>query len=164
MLILPLFASYLQIIHSGDAKAANATSDTSVAKAANAANAANATSDTEMFSNEYNNIYDKNGDILESNGSDGVKYDIISALYLIMRGYNANYYYRWGVMDHICVALLYIVTLMISLLAAYLSFSCTWKGLVDNIFVRLLFAFVAFLLGPFYLVWYILVNYLGDLC
>ena len=155
MLILPLFASYLQIIHSGDAKATKATSDTSVAKATKA------TSDTEMFSNEYNNIYDKNGDILES---DGVKYDIISALYLIMRGYNANYYYRWGVMDHICVALLYIVTLMISLLAAYLSFSCTWKGLVDNIFVRLLFAFVAFLLGPFYLVWYILVNYLGDLC
>jgi hypothetical protein len=143
MLILPLFASYLQIIHSGDARATKATSD------------------TEMFSNEYNNIYDKNGDILES---DGIKYDIISALYLIMRGYNANYYYRWGVMDHICVALLYIVTLMISLLAAYLSFSCTWKGLVDNIFVRLLFAFVAFLLGPFYLVWYILVNYLGDLC
>ena len=146
MLILPLFASYLQIIHSGDART---TKDAKV------------TSDTEMFSNEYNNIYDKNGDILES---DGVKYDIISALYLIMRGYNANYYYRWGVMDHICVALLYIVTLMISLLAAYLSFSCTWKGLVDNIFVRLLFAFVAFLLGPFYLVWYILVNYLGDLC
>lgn len=155
MLILPLFASYLQIIHSGDAKDARVTKATKT------------TSDTEMFSNEYNNIYDKNGDILESdgsNGSNGVKYDIISALYLIMRGYNANYYYRWGVMDHICVALLYIVTLMISLLAAYLSFSCTWKGLVDNIFVRLLFAFVAFLLGPFYLVWYILVNYLGDLC
>jgi hypothetical protein len=149
MLILPLFASYLQIVDSGDARDARDASGMS---------------STERFSNEYNNLYDKNGDIIESNGSDGVKYDIISALYLIMRGYNANYYYRWTVMDNVCIVLLYIVTFMISALAAYLSFSCTWKGLVDNIFVRLLFAFVAFLLGPFYLIWYILVNYLGNLC
>jgi hypothetical protein len=146
MLILPLFASYLQIVDSGDARDASGMSS------------------TERFSNEYNNLYDKNGDIIDSNGNDGVKYDIISALYLIMRGYNANYYYRWTVMDNVCIVLLYIVTFMISALAAYLSFSCTWKGLVDNIFVRLLFAFVAFLLGPFYLIWYILVNYLGNLC
>ena len=152
MLILHLFASYLQIVDSGVARDARGTSGTS---------------GTEGFNNEYNNLYDKNGDIIEgngSNGSDGVKYDIISAMYLIMRGYNANYYYKWTVMDNVCIVLLYIVTFMISALAAYLSFSCTWKGLVDNIFVRLLFAFVAFLLGPFYLVWYILVNYLGNLC
>jgi len=149
MLILPLFASYLQIVDSGGARDARDASGMS---------------GTERFSNEYNNLYDKNGDIIDSNGNDGVKYDIISALYLIMRGYNANYYYRWTVMDNVCIVLLYIVTFMISALAAYLSFSCTWKGLVDNIFVRLLFAFVAFLLGPFYLIWYILVNYLGNLC
>ena len=149
MLILPLFASYLQIVDSGDARDARDASGMS---------------STERFSNEYNNLYDKNVDIIDSNGNDGVKYDIISALYLIMRGYNANYYYRWTVMDNVCIVLLYIVTFMISALAAYLSFSCTWKGLVDNIFVRLLFAFVAFLLGPFYLIWYILVNYLGNLC
>jgi hypothetical protein len=141
MLILPLFASYLQIIQSGDA------SDASDA--------------TERFSNGYNNLYDKNGELIET---EGVKYDIISALYLIMRGYNANYYYRWTVMDNVCIVLLYIVTFLISALAAYLSFSCTWKGLVDNILVRLLFALVAFLLGPFYLIWYLLVNYLGNLC
>jgi hypothetical protein len=146
MLILPLFASYLQIVHSGNASDA---SDASFP------------SDTERFSNGYNNLYDKNGELIET---EGVKYDIISAMYLIMRGYNANYYYRWTVMDNVCIVLLYIVTFLISALAAYLSFSCTWKGLVDNILVRLLFALVAFLLGPFYLIWYLLVNYLGNLC
>jgi len=144
MLILPLFASYLQIIQSGNASIASDASDA-----------------TERFSNGYNNLYDKNGELIET---EGVKYDIISAMYLIMRGYNANYYYRWTVMDNVCIVLLYIVTFLISALAAYLSFSCTWKGLVDNILVRLLFALVAFLLGPFYLIWYLLVNYLGNLC
>ena len=115
----------------------------------------------EGFNTGYNNIYDKNGNIIET---DVLQYDIISAIYLIMRGYNANYYYRWGVMDNIVIVLLYILTLLISLYAAYLSFSCTWKGLIDNIIIRLLFAFVAFMFGPFYLIWYFLVNYLGKLC
>ena len=127
--------------------------------AANATNARNAS--YEGFNTGYNNIYDKNGNIIET---DVLQYDIISAIYLIMRGYNANYYYRWGVMDNIVIVLLYILTLLISLYAAYLSFSCTWKGLVDNIIIRLLFAFVAFMFGPFYLIWYFLVNYLGKLC
>lgn len=135
MLIIPLFA------------AANATTATNVRY--------------EGFNTGYNNIYDKNGNIIET---DVLQYDIISAIYLIMRGYNANYYYRWGVMDNIVIVLLYILTLLISLYAAYLSFSCTWKGLVDNIIIRLLFAFVAFMFGPFYLIWYFLVNYLGKLC
>jgi hypothetical protein len=135
MLILPLFATYLEII--------------------------NGAATTEHFHNDYNNIYDKNGDIIEN---EGLKYDIISALYLVMRGYNANYYYRWGIIDHICIVLLYILTFLISAFAAYLSFSCTWKGMIDNIIVRLLFAFIAFMLGPFYLIWYLLVNYLGGLC
>ena len=148
MLILPLFATYLQIIDGTNGnKKINNTSDVLYT--------------TEGFNNDYNNIYDKNGEIIEN---DGFKYDIISAIYLIMRGYNANYYYHWGVMDNICIILLYILTLLISIFAAYLSFSCTWKGLVNNIFIRLLFAFVAFMLGPFYLVWFLLVNYLGNLC
>jgi hypothetical protein len=124
-----------------------------------AANARNAS--YEGFNTGYNNIYDKNGNIIET---DVLQYDIISAIYLIMRGYNANYYYRWGVMDNIVIVLLYILTFIISVYAAYLSFSCTWKGLVDNIIIRLLFAFVAFMFGPFYLIWYFLVNYLGKLC
>jgi hypothetical protein len=132
MLILPLFATYLQ--------------PTKIA---------------EGFNTGYNNIYDKHGNIIET---DVLQYDIISAIYLIMRGYNANYYYRWGVMDNIAVVLLYILTLLISVYAAYLSFSCTWKGLFDNIIIRLLFAFVAFLFGPFYLLWFFFVNYLGKLC
>jgi hypothetical protein len=148
MLILPLFATYLEIING--TKELTYPSDITVRDKL-----------TEGFNTDYNNIYEKNGEVIET---DGVKYDIISALYLIMRGYNANYYYRWGIIDNICIVLLYILTLLISIFAAYLSFSCTWKGLVDNIIVRLLFAFVAFMLGPFYLVWYLLVNYLGNLC
>jgi hypothetical protein len=148
MLILPLFATYLEIING--TRELTYPSDITVRDKL-----------TEGFNNDYNNIYEKDGQIIET---DGVKYDIISALYLIMRGYNANYYYRWGIIDNICIVLLYILTLLISIFAAYLSFSCTWKGLVDNIIVRLLFAFVAFMLGPFYLVWYLLVNYLGNLC
>jgi hypothetical protein len=93
-----------------------------------------------------------------------VKYDIISALYLLLLGYNANYYYKWGVMDNICIVLLYILTLSISVFAAYLSFTCNWKGLVNNLVIKLLFALLAFMLGPFYLVWFFLVNYLGKMC
>ena len=136
MLILPLFASYLEILNGQEYM-------------------------TEMFHTEYNNEYDKNGNLVELNV---VKYDIISALYLLMRGYNANYYYRWGIMDYICVVLLYILTFFISIYAAYLSFSCTWKGIFTNIVARLVFGFIAFMLGPFYLLWYFLVNYLGKMC
>ena len=93
-----------------------------------------------------------------------VKYDIISALYLLLLGYNANYYYKWGIMDNICIVLLYILTLSISVFAAYLSFTCNWKGLVNNLVIKLLFALLAFMLGPFYLVWFFLVNYLGKMC
>uniref|UniRef100_A0A6C0IBN1 Uncharacterized protein n=1 Tax=viral metagenome TaxID=1070528 RepID=A0A6C0IBN1_9ZZZZ len=93
-----------------------------------------------------------------------VKYDIISALYLLLLGYNANYYYKWGVMDNICIVLLYILTLSISVFAAYLSYMCNWKGLVNNMVIKLLFALLAFMLGPFYLVWFFLVNYLGKMC
>lgn len=147
MLILPLFATYLELLHGEGSRASRG--------------ATGATGATERFHNEYNNEYDRNGNLVELNVE---KYDIISALYLLMRGYNANYYYRWGIMDNICVILLYILTFVISVFAAYLSFSCTWKGIVTNIVARLLFGFAAFMLGPFYLLWYFFVNYLGNLC
>jgi hypothetical protein len=105
-----------------------------------------------------------NSDRDEREQNNVVKYDIISALYLLLLGYNANYYYKWGVMDNICIVLLYILTLSISVFAAYLSFTCNWKGLVNNLVIKLLFALLAFMLGPFYLVWFFLVNYLGKMC
>ena len=81
-----------------------------------------------------------------------------------MLGYNSNYYYRWRLIDNIFIIILYIITFLISIFAAYLSFTCNWKGTVNNILIKLIFAFCAFMLGPFYLVWFILVNYLGKLC
>ena len=111
--------------------------------------------------NSSGNDFD-NRDIREENNL--VKYDIISALYLLLLGYNANYYYKWGVLDNICIVLLYILTLSISVFAAYLSYTCNWKGLVNNLVIKLLFALLAFMLGPFYLVWFFLVNYLGKMC
>ena len=119
--------------------------------------ASNLYKENERFANNYNT----NNDVIEN---DVVKHDVISALYLIMLGYNANYYYRWGIIDNICVVLLYILTLLISLFSAYLSFTCDWKGMFNDITIRLLFAFSAFMLGPFYLVWFFLINYLGKMC
>jgi hypothetical protein len=113
--------------------------------------------DGEQFTNNYNTT----NDVIEN---DVVKYDIISALYLLMLGYNSNYYYRWGIIDKICIALLYILTFLISIFSAYLSFTCDWKGMFNDITIRLLFAFSAFMLGPFYLVWFFLINYLGKMC
>ena len=112
----------------------------------------------------YNERFDNYYTINNEDKNDVVKYDIISALYLRMLGYNSNYYYRWGIIDNIYIVLLYIVTFLISIFAAYLSFTCNWKGVVNNILIKLIFAFIAFMLGPFYLVWFFLVNYLGNLC
>jgi len=114
-----------------------------------------------LFANPYEGF---NNDKDNGEENDVVKYDIISALYLVMLGYNANYYYRWGIMDNICIVLLYILTLIISIFAAYLSYNCNWKVIDNNIFVKLLFALIAFMLGPLYLIWFFFVNYLGKLC
>ena len=119
--------------------------------------ASNLYKDSERFANNYTIT----NDVMEN---DGVKHDVISALYLLMLGYNANYYYRWGIIDNICIALLYILTFLISIFSAYLSFTCDWKGLFNDFTIRLLFAFSAFMLGPFYLVWFFLINYLGKMC
>ena len=116
---------------------------------------------SKLYNEGFDNYYAINNDV---DKNDVVKYDIISALYLRMLGYNSNYYYRWGIIDNIYIVLLYILTFLISVFAAYLSFSCTWKGMIDSIIIKLLFAFCAFMLGPFYLVWFFLVNYLGKLC
>jgi len=119
--------------------------------------ASNLYKENERFANNYTTT----NDVMEN---DGVKYDVISALYLLMLGYNANYYYKWGIIDNICIALLYILTFLISIFSAYLSFTCDWKGLFNDLIIRLLFAFSAFMLGPFYLVWFFLINYLGKMC
>jgi len=119
--------------------------------------ASNLYKECERFANNYNT----NNDVIEN---DVVKHDVISALYLLMLGYNANYYYRWSIIDNICIALLYILTFLISIFSAYLSFTCDWKGMFNDITIRLLFAFSAFMLGPFYLVWFFLINYLGKMC
>jgi hypothetical protein len=116
---------------------------------------------SKLYSESFDNYYAINNDIDENKI---VKYDIISALYLRMLGYNSNYYYRWGIIDNIYIVLLYILTFLISILAAYLSFTCNWKGMINSIFIKLLFAFVAFMLGPIYLIWFFLVNYLGKFC
>ena len=116
---------------------------------------------SKLYNERFDNYYTINND---ENKNDVVKYDIISALYLRMLGYNSNYYYRWGIIDNIYIILLYIVTFLISIFAAYLSFTCNWKGMINNILIKLIFAFFAFMLGPFYLVWYFFVNYLGKLC
>lgn len=93
-----------------------------------------------------------------------ITYNSIETLYLYINGYNPEYTYRWTTLDNIYVAMLYIFTLLIALVSAFLSFSCKWGGTVDNMIVRLIFAFFAFMLGPLYLIYYFIFNYLGNMC
>lgn len=93
-----------------------------------------------------------------------ITYNSIEVLYLYINGYNPNYTYRWTTLDNIYVAMLYILTLLIALVSAYLSFYCKWGGTVDNLIVRLIFAFFAFMFGPLYLIYYFIFNYLGNMC
>lgn len=95
----------------------------------------------------------------EENKLDGVK-----SLYLYMIGYNAQYYYNFGILDYILLAIIYMITFLISAGAAYLSFTCTWNGIVTNIYLRTFTAIFAFMLGPIYLIWYFFVNYMGQMC
>ena len=46
----------------------------------------------------------------------------IEVIYLYMNGYNPDYLYRWTILDNIYIAILYIITFLISAGAAYLSF------------------------------------------
>ena len=91
-------------------------------------------------------------------------YTSIERIYLYLFGFNPDFYYKWNLVDKIFVAILYMITFIISAIAAYLSFKCTWKGTLKNVFYRFLFAVIAFLLGPVYILWYFLVNYIGNLC
>jgi len=88
----------------------------------------------------------------------------IRILYLYMAGYNPEYYYKWSIADNIVLAILYFITFLISVASAYLSYSCTWNGAMSNPMFRVIFAFVAFMLGPVYLIWYFFVNFVGGLC
>jgi len=88
----------------------------------------------------------------------------IRILYLYMAGYNPNYYYEWSMADNIILAILYFITFLISVFSAYLSYSCTWSGAIKNKIFRILFGFIAFMLGPIYLIWYFIVNFFGGLC
>ena len=101
---------------------------------------------------------------LNSYDEQDFSYTTIEKIYMILWGYKADYYYRWELIDKIFVAILYIATFLISASAAYLSYKCTWGGTIQNIALRVLFAFLAFMLGPIYLIWYFFVNYLGNLC
>lgn len=98
------------------------------------------------------------------NNQEDTYYSPIQVIYLYMNGYNPNYLYRWTLLDNIYIAILYIITFLISAGAAYLSFSCKWGGMVNNLFIRIVFAFAAFMLGPIYLIYYFIFNYLGKLC
>jgi len=93
-----------------------------------------------------------------------INYGSIKTMYLYILGYSPDLYYKWTLIDNIALAFLYIITFIISIVAAYLSYSCTWSDTFKNPFIRVVFAFIAFMLGPVYLVWYLLVNYLGGLC
>lgn len=107
----------------------------------------------------FNNYLQKEKFSNDIDNTDGIK-----SLYLYMIGYNSNYYYIYGVTDYIFLAVFYLLAFIISAWCAYISFNCTWKGSVTNIYVRLFTALFAFLLGPVYLVWYLLINYIGKLC
>jgi hypothetical protein len=95
---------------------------------------------------------------------DDTDFTSIEKLYLYMNGYSPDYFYRWSLVDNIFLAILYIITFLISAIAAYLSFSCTWKGFVTNPVIRIFFAICAFMLGPIYLIWYFLINFVGNMC
>ena len=91
--------------------------------------------------------------------------DGIFKLYLLMRDYNQDVHYsQLQLEDYIILSLMYLVFLIISVYSAYLSFSCTWNGAIDNLFIRLILAACAFLLGPIYLIWYFIVNFLFGAC
>ena len=99
-----------------------------------------------------------------NNQDENSKYNSMETIYLYLNGYNPEYLYRCTVIDNMFIAVLYIITLLISVGAAYLSFSCKWGGMVNNIIIRILFAFAAFMLGPIYLLYYLIFNYFGKLC
>jgi len=55
-----------------------------------------------------------------------------------------------------------LLEVLISVYAAYLSFSCSNQQ--TGTFSQILFTLLAFLLGPFYLIYYFFTNYLTGGC
>lgn len=106
----------------------------------------------------------KNEKFVDNENEITYTYTSMERIYLYIMGYNPDFYYKWDLVDKIFVAILYLITFLISISAAYLSFKCTWKGAIRNFFYRLIFAVFAFLLGPLYLIWYFFINYIGNLC
>jgi len=91
--------------------------------------------------------------------------DIDKQLYLYLFGYNPDLDYNdLSPFDIFNIAIIYLLKIIIAITAAYLSYSCTWNGTVKNFFIRILFALWAFLLGPLYLIWYFIVNWLFRAC
>jgi hypothetical protein len=88
----------------------------------------------------------------------------LEKIYLIINGYNPEYMYNWRVIDNIYIFFLYILAFGISCASAYLSFNCNWSGFDNNIIFKVLFSFVSFMLGPIYLIYYFIFNYLGKMC
>lgn len=105
------------------------------------------------------NLIYPNNESFSNEEPDGVK-----VIYLYLFGYSPRYFYKFTMIDYIFLAVFYMMALAISVYSAYLSYMCTWKGLVSNQFLRIFSAIFAFMLGPIYLVWYLLVNYLGKMC
>jgi hypothetical protein len=101
---------------------------------------------------------------IEKFTSDNEIHSPLQIVYLNMLGYNSDYYYRWNLLDNISIIVLYIVTFIISAISAYLSYTCNWSNMNDNIILKVVFAFIAFMLGPIYLIYYFFMNYLGKLC
>lgn len=103
--------------------------------------------------------------IKKENFSNEEDTDVAKNTYVYINDYNPSASYDdLTVGDKISIISIYIIFFLISFYSAYLSLSCTWNGRVTNIFIRFLFALFAFNLGPIYLIWYFIVNYLFGAC
>jgi len=106
------------------------------------------------------NKKEKFSNLNEKKEEDGIK-----NLYLYIRNYKPELTYdELHFEDFVLISLMYLLSFTISIYSAYLSFSCTWNGAIDNIFLRILMAIIAFILGPIYLIWYFIINYLFGGC
>ena len=88
----------------------------------------------------------------------------LEKIYLMINGYNPEYMYNWKVIDKIYVFFIYVIAFCISCASAYLSFNCNWNGFNNNVIIKALFSFISFMLGPIYLIYYFIFNYIGKMC
>ena len=59
------------------------------------------------------------------------------------------------------ILIVQILSILLSLYAAYLSYSCSAQNGDTS---RFMFTIIAFVLGPFYLLYYFFANYLPGIC